>query len=64
MTNSSRCLVFLLNVFGSGLSNAENQNTEQYKTAVQRQNNLVAWCIVPFDASKRGPAERARMFTD
>ncbi len=23
--------------------------------------NLVAWCIVPFDAKKRGPAERAEM---
>ncbi len=23
--------------------------------------NLVAWCIVPFDANKRGPAERAEM---
>lgn len=25
------------------------------------QDNLVAWCIVPFDASKRGPKERAEM---
>jgi hypothetical protein len=24
-------------------------------------NNLVAWCIVPFDAKKRGPQERAQM---
>lgn len=24
-------------------------------------SNLVAWCIVPFDAKKRGPEERARM---
>ena len=24
-------------------------------------NNLVAWCIVPFDANKRGPADRAEM---
>jgi len=24
-------------------------------------NNLVAWCIVPFDAKKRGPEERAAM---
>jgi hypothetical protein len=23
--------------------------------------NLVAWCIVPFDSMKRGPAERAEM---
>src|SRR5437879_2402124 len=25
------------------------------------QTNLVAWCIVPFDARKRGPEERAAM---
>ncbi len=25
------------------------------------EENLVAWCIVPFDANKRGPAERAEM---
>jgi Xylose isomerase-like TIM barrel len=25
------------------------------------KDNLVAWCIVPFDASKRGPEERAAM---
>ena len=26
-----------------------------------RRDNLVAWCIVPFDARKRGPEERADM---
>ncbi|MEZ6073931.1 MAG: hypothetical protein R3C10_27535 [Pirellulales bacterium] len=25
------------------------------------RDNLVAWCIVPFDAAKRGPEERAVM---
>src|SRR6185369_245209 len=25
------------------------------------RTNLVAWCIVPFDSKKRGPAERAEM---
>ena len=25
------------------------------------RTNLVAWCIVPFDAKQRGPAERAEM---
>ncbi len=28
---------------------------------VFRPENLVAWCIVPFDAKKRGPEERAQM---
>ena len=34
------------------------------KTGVEKvfaKDNLVAWCIVPFDAKKRGPAERAEM---
>src|SRR5688572_16748939 len=25
------------------------------------RENLVAWCIVPFDGKRRGPAERAEM---
>ena len=31
------------------------------KPDVLRTDNLVAWCIVPFDAKKRGPDERAQM---
>ncbi len=31
---------------------------------VLRKDNLVAWCIVPFDAEKRGPMERARMLKE
>ncbi len=33
-------------------------------TAVLRLDNQVAWCIVPFDAKKRGPAERAMMLKE
>src|SRR5688572_17287176 len=29
--------------------------------AIFARTNLVAWCIVPFDAKKRGPDERAQM---
>lgn len=29
-----------------------------------RRENLVAWCIVPFDAKKRGPEARAKMLVD
>jgi putative heme-binding domain-containing protein len=41
-----------------------------YSTAVGetpanfRRDRLVAWCIVPFDAAKRGPAERSEMLVD
>src|SRR5215475_7311417 len=31
------------------------------KSDIFAQNNLIAWCIVPFDAKKRGPAERVEM---
>src|SRR5690242_13554910 len=29
--------------------------------ALFARDNLIAWCIVPFDAKKRGPEERAAM---
>src|ERR687895_2803303 len=29
--------------------------------SVFRRDNLVAWCIVPFDAKQRGPKQRAEM---
>ncbi len=29
-----------------------------------RKENLVAWCIVPFDAKKRSPEERAQMLSE
>lgn len=29
-----------------------------------KDENLVAWCIVPFDAAKRGPEERAKMLKE
>ncbi|MEC7906944.1 MAG: hypothetical protein VYC82_06940 [Verrucomicrobiota bacterium] len=28
------------------------------------QSNLVAWCIVPFDAKERSPEEKAQMLSD
>ena len=32
--------------------------------SVFRQENLMAWCIVPFDGKKRGPVERAEMLDE
>jgi sugar phosphate isomerase/epimerase len=34
---------------------------EPSTTGIYAADNLVAWCIVPFDANKRGPAARAEM---
>ncbi len=47
-------LVFL---FGCGIANNDQQQTND----PFRKDNLVAWCIVPFDAKERSPEERAEM---
>ncbi len=31
------------------------------KNSIYARDNLIAWCIVPFDSKKRGPEERAAM---
>ena len=37
-------------------------NVNQLKgQSLYDKNNLVAWCIVPFDANKRTPSQRAKM---
>ncbi|HOW66984.1 MAG TPA: TIM barrel protein [Candidatus Paceibacterota bacterium] len=43
-------------VLGSLLQGAESMGYNLYA-----RTNLVAWCVVPFDAKKRGPEERAMM---
>jgi hypothetical protein len=45
------------------LQRYEKDFPEHRQTAVDifAPRNLFAWCIVPFDAKKRGPEERARM---
>ena len=40
---------------------AQADSPEASNQSVFAQDNLVAWCIVPFDGKKRGPAERAAM---
>ena len=39
-----------------GVQARADENLEMFAT-----RNLTAWCIVPFDAAKRGPEERAKM---
>ncbi len=34
------------------------------KGSIYAKDNLVAWCIVPFDAAQRGPEARAKMLAD
>ncbi len=47
------CLALALLVAGGRAAAADYQ--------LLARSNLVAWCIVPFDAKKRGPEERAAM---
>ena len=51
-----KVLVFLMMVT---VAFAEPKFPENFAT-----EKLVAWCIVPFDAKKRGPEERAKMLVD
>ena len=39
----------------------EQDSPEPLNRTIFARDNLVAWCIVPFDGKKRGPAERAAM---
>jgi hypothetical protein len=50
----------LLLICGAIALNAELRASDD----LLAQKNLVAWCIVPFDASKRGPEERAVMLEE
>lgn len=51
-------IVFLLfSVKDQAMAQAKSKN----KTSVYAKQNLIAWCIVPFDNKKRGPEERAEM---
>lgn len=48
----------------AGAASVPGQNQVPAVDSVLRQDNLVAWCIVPFDAAQRTPAERAQMLQD
>jgi sugar phosphate isomerase/epimerase len=51
-------LAFLFCLFSSPQCAAASRDSV---TSLFAHTNLVAWCIVPFDAQKRGPEERAAM---
>ncbi len=54
MKRLALCLLLIVSVIGQLPAKEE-------KSKVWAKDNLVAWCIVPFDAKKRDPAERAAM---
>jgi beta-1,2-mannobiose phosphorylase / 1,2-beta-oligomannan phosphorylase len=53
--------LFLSAPTGDGSAAAEEKSEVPTGDALLASENLVAWCIVPFDARRRGPAERAEM---
>lgn len=51
----------LIVVISAALAVQVRANERTKDESIFARDNLVAWCIVPFDAKKRGPAERAEM---
>jgi sugar phosphate isomerase/epimerase len=52
-------LILILPLIQAGTTT--DPSTQPLSTKLFDRNNLVAWCIVPFDAKKRTPAERVEM---
>jgi sugar phosphate isomerase/epimerase len=56
---------FALLLLGSALmlqsASAEEARAERGRGNLWSRDNLLAWCVVPFDAKKRSPEERAQM---
>jgi len=64
MTRVALIPLFLLaTVLLGGLAKAVNLSAAELGENFQT-DQLVAWCIVPFDAKKRGPEARAKMLTE
>lgn len=52
------CMTLMLMACGTG-TDEKRGNYDLFA-----QDNLLAWCIVPYDAEERGPEERAQMLRD
>src|SRR5690348_11383917 len=57
----SRCTALLAAAFLSAPVAPRAIAEDKKSDAIFAPENIVAWCIVPFDAKKRGPEERAQM---
>ncbi len=63
MVKHSRCLWICLAI-ATCILNLFDSVTIAEDARVLSRDNLVAWCIVPFDAKKRGPVERVEMLKE
>jgi sugar phosphate isomerase/epimerase len=57
----TRFLLPLLLAAAAGVATTASAASQPKEEDIFARENLVAWCIVPFDAKKRGPEERAAM---
>lgn len=55
--------LLIMLVAGSGTI-SWSQESDPPQSPLLQKSNLVAWCIVPFDASKRNPEQRAKMLQE
>ena len=55
------CVVGLVGSAPTPIGAAEPVDVAARAKELFRRDNLVAWCIVPYDSKKRGPEERAAM---
>lgn len=46
------------------VSSQETAEKPTFRSEIFKDQNLVAWCIVPFDSQKRGPEQRAQMLDE
>ena len=61
MARQSMLFVLCLSIASAMSVSAQDAETSTASIKLFAPENLVAWCIVPFDASKRTPAQRAEM---
>jgi sugar phosphate isomerase/epimerase len=52
-------LFFILIIFSCGSGGSDSTNGTLFT-----KDNLIAWCVVPFDSAQRTPEERAQMLED
>ena len=60
--HSMKNLILILISVSMGISSCKSGNSSAAK--VFEQENLLAWCIVPFDSGERTPLERAEMLNE
>ncbi|RDC62710.1 apurinic/apyrimidinic endonuclease family protein [Adhaeribacter pallidiroseus] len=64
MENGKWKIRYLLVIWGLLVLNSRSMLAQTNATALFGKQNLVAWCIVPYDSLKRTPAQRAQMLQE